>query len=450
MSRTTRVALVATVGAVIAAFVWVAILPDEAPATLSDTSPGLARLDTVFQSRPPNACSGCHASWESIALVNATREKPREGGAATYAMSIMPVSAYEFAVAAAAPRRAGDGVPDPFATEATLSLTAGRADHAVKIPFDAGAIMVEVFSRASYARPPLEFTASAGRVEGAGEGSAPNKRVLLVAEAGRALARDVKVSITARETLDADTLVHVIVRAFPPEYRVARNVSGERPAAYEWRLDTDAPNGPTRIHVALLPFNAHPTDRWMITTNGDHSYYEGNVTLNTTVPWPTPPTFATKELDAIWGGATRKVIAHETFTGTVSYERNSRGEWTRERRALTEPLTSRPPRPAGTFPAIPPDTAHLESRITWESLNPLDAAAPWYLAVSLPPKPDFTYPSYQSLRANERIDIVPVGPNTWETDPSSHFMAYARLALDADGRARFTGTYTLTVEAVRG
>ncbi|HWG91385.1 MAG TPA: hypothetical protein VNZ52_11115, partial [Candidatus Thermoplasmatota archaeon] len=63
---------------------------------------------------------------------------------------------------------------------------------------------------------------------------------------------------------------------------------------------------------------------------------------------------------------------------------------------------------------------------------------------------DFLYPEPTHVAPGERIDIVPVTPDQWETTPTGWFQAFYLLGTDEEGRAAFDGRQHYVLTAHRG
>lgn len=456
MPRRLTLALVALAAfAAVATLVWTQ-LPGQTVLEEEPAGPRVHALNASFPGQPDAhlhnvlSCEVCHYAWNTPFDVLALREE-RDEGQAAYSVRLAPVSGYNLTVVAAAPRAANDSVPAPATGGGGGKVAApgGSFDLAITLPWRASVLLVEAWSADVYKRPDLRLDVNGT----AGTGGRANKHVALVPAPGTALEGSFTVRVTLPDPVDANIPVRIQWRALPEAYAVVVDATRGRPAELTWALPVPGAAGaPERLHVVVAQFNDHPTQMWRLPVDYDRGYNEGNVTLAGGTPYgePTadelfPPPFPARETcDALWGANDSKLLYQEAFDGALVSVRNARGEWTRSGAPLRADIP-----PESPFPALPPCTTHVKATLVWQKRTPVSPEPAWTFAYSARPLPDFFYPEPTAAKPGERVDIVPVSPDQWETTETGWFQAFYLRGTDAEGKALFDGAYTYRLEAFR-
>lgn len=396
-------------------------------------------------------CSTCHYAFAPGFDVRADRTG--DGPRVRYAVELAPASAYELAAVWAAPRAAGDGLPEPFTRNATLALPpVGPLRVPLELPWPAALVAAEAYSADTRAKPPftLELVGPEGAVPGLGA-PAVQRAVAVAGEAP--LEGRWEAVVTPLDPLDGGRRLEVVFHAVPRAYEVRTDDGGAtgtrgRPQGFTWDLPPPGrPGAPERFHVGVLAFNLHPEGNWSLPVSGDRAAYEGNVSAS--VPAAPAAPFTAEELAAPWAEGGTVLFHEHAFDGLIVRQRNARGE--RSGETLRTDLQECPPCDPPVYPAMPPGATHILASISWSNRDPTAPTADpgWKLAVTQRPEPAFRYPPPTETAPGQLVYLLPVSPEAWERGEEGWLQVWPLLSADAAGRTYFNGQYAFRVEVLR-
>ncbi len=424
MKRWGAVALVAAGGAVTAAIAWapVDVVVEPRPGAASNAT----MLATLAAANP--ACSLCHYAWDRPLIV----EPSGDGARATAASTLAVLDARAVRVTRGDERTSAvlieDGARVALGQSATFRV---HVPEGSTVLFVAARAASDDFSRANLS---LALVTPDGREIPADTPPGPVVAVRVADASGippGEYAAVVTYADGSRAVEDAAVLVDVAGPGVVP-------LDGAPEAgSAEWPLSL----GDARaVVLTFRPWNAHPTDKWILPNFADLGFYSVLLALGTPAA---PRSWSAEDVAAGWVGEDRRVLVDETVSGVAARHRSARGEWT------SRAAWRSPPGPEQPFAAIPPGTSRLDARIEWTAATPGSPAPAFYLAYTLPGNPAFLYPEPIEEGSGYRRYRVDVRPDEWEAfEGTGAFQAFALMRLDERGVAAFDGARRLVVEAV--
>lgn len=462
--------MLALLGVVATAAVLLAFpMPGPGPDDGEPQSPLALALASEFRASGNDGiqCATCHYGFLRGFEVEALLA--RGPGTATYEVALTPVAAYELAVAWAAPRSQGDGLPEPFAMELTVQVPPGGG--AVRVPFalpwpaavlvaeawvplepqpaEAAPVLDQLPAGPPHPRPPLLLSLEGPAPSVSDLGSVPNRHAVALAERDVPLEGPWEVVLTALDPADAGRTLHVALRAVPVGYEVRfddGSSTGTRGQVHRFRWDLPAPGGagaPERFHVGVIAFNDHPTDRWTLPSAGDRGYYEGNVSAAQALQQPAP--FTAADIEAAWEGRDAVVLHEHTFEGVRTRTRDERGE----RVGFSLRSDGQADVDVPVFPPMPPGTEQVRVTLEWQFRSPASPPVNWTVGVTQRPDPTFRYPPPTVAEPGRLHYLLQVSPEEWEREGDGWLQVWPILELGEGDRAVFDGSYSFRVEALR-